>query len=265
MHHDRSFGARDSAHAPTCVAADRSSSLRQWRSLALLALALALVVGGCAATRARAPLVVLQSSAYGCGAEPGLGCGLELAPVLERLDEIEGVETSHVTWDGRHFRLALQQGADEQRVVDWAIAVLEGGDVRRVDERWEHEELEDHRRWFDAEETLALSRHEAGVLAQQHASALGTELALDAQSSAQLLALLRAVLLRAFEQAHAQGGGLHLLHANLLEAREHFEQGLGFLHPGQRARVADYLERQLGGEEPAEETAPSASRPAAQA
>ena len=54
-----------------------------------------------------AHIVVLESDAYACGAEPGLGCGLALAPALSALDELEGVAESRVSWDGRLFRLEL--------------------------------------------------------------------------------------------------------------------------------------------------------------
>jgi hypothetical protein len=252
MQHDRIRGAHG-PHRSRAKGALRTLRLNDFvRARTCALLALAAVASGCAASPPRAPLIVLQSSAYQCSVEPGLGCGLELAPVLARLDQIEGVESSHASWDGRHFRIALRPAADEQHVARQAMALLDGSDVRRVESRWKRAELEDQRRWFDADETLELSRHEAGVLAAQQAAALSEEIALDAPSSAQLLALLRAVLLRAFEHAHAQGGGLHRLRACLLEARGGFEQRLDFLHPGQRARVAAYLDRQFAGMAPAE-------------
>jgi hypothetical protein len=52
----------------------------------------------------------------------GIGCGHRLAPVLDRLDKIDGVEKSSANWTGTMLRISVVSSADRDKV---ATAVCE--------------------------------------------------------------------------------------------------------------------------------------------
>src|SRR5262245_61813854 len=130
-------------------------------------LAAILALTSCAAPR----YVMLESESYRCGAAEGLGCGLALAPVLQDIDALPGVAESRVSWDGRSFRIELEPGADSQRVTRDALALLEGEACCVLPARGVARPAEPDE-WFDAAGTVALSRHEAEVIAAGFSSAI---------------------------------------------------------------------------------------------
>jgi hypothetical protein len=202
------------------------------------ALALALLAS-CASSPAGEYALYLHSDGYGCGAEEGLGCGLELDPVLERLDAIDGVASSEVTWDGRLFRLRLEPGVNRERVEAEAMRLLgSGGDTGDAPAPADQD-----LRWYDAEETLQLSLHEAGVIAKGWIAGIQSEFELSHASAERLEALLRDELRLAFTKAHDVGGGLHRLREQAPAARARLEPKLAeFLSVEQQAAVALYLD-----------------------
>jgi hypothetical protein len=203
-----------------------------------------LVAAACAASGGR--VVQLQSEAYTCGAAAGLGCGLALDPVLRSIDELEGVEASSVSWDGRTFRIELDPGADSRRVAEEATALLEGGSCCPLGPG----EAAGGARpgeWFDAEQVVALSRYEAAVLAARFATRVLAEVPLEADAAERLLVVLREALQRAFEQAHARGGGLGRLREQLPEGWPRLEARVRELAgEEQAAAILAALERELG-------------------
>ena len=215
------------------------------RALAALALAaLALFPAGCASAPPR--FVLLESDAYACGAAPDLGCGLAIAPVLATLDDLEGVQESRVSWDGRTFQIELDSDADPERVAAAASDVL-GGEVQVAAAGvTEAAAGPEHAAWLDSTQTVALSRREAEVLAASFVAELPPEVTSDPASREQLHAALREELERAFERAHEAGGGIAALWDQLPEARAAFESRLSFLTPDQRALLASFLDRALG-------------------
>jgi hypothetical protein len=201
-------------------------------------IAAALVLGACAAPATGARAVVLESDAYGCGAAPGLGCGLAIAPVLAEIDGLDGVAWSGASWDGRLFRIELEPGADPERVAAAVAAVMTGEERRAAAPSGADA-------WYDAPGTVALSRHEAGVIAADLLAQLRAEVELDQAEAERLQALLRADLERAFERAHAAGGGVHRLWGELPEVRVGLERRLDFLAPEDRALVLAFADREL--------------------
>ncbi len=201
----------------------------------------ALLAAACAAvTSDRTGVVVLESQAYACGAEEGLGCGLLLAPMLADLDRVDGVVESRTSWDGRLFELRLAPGADPERVARDA-AVVVGGNPLRVDAAREGRE-----RWFNSAGTVDLSRHEAGVLAARFAAELEAEVLVNPATAGQVEEILREELTLAFERAHAAGGGLERLWPEVAAARASFEPRVApLLSEEQRARLGAYLDREL--------------------
>lgn len=211
---------------------------------ALVPLASALVAG-CVAIHSEAPVaerfVYFETESYACGAAEGLGCGLALQPALVRLDALDGVAQSAVSWNGRFLRVHLQPDADAERVAAAVATELEG-DERLVPAR-DAAEVES---WFGSECCLDLSMYEAGVIASCLVAEVAAEVEIDEPASRQLEAVLREELERAFRQAHAEGGGVSQLWEQLPAGRASLEQRLDFLAPAQRAQVLAQLEESLG-------------------
>lgn len=230
------------AHPIAATASRRFLGARAPAALRLVGLLLA----GCAAAPSADETVLLTSETYTCGAEEGLGCGLALAPVLARLDRLEGVAGSWVAWDGRTIRLDLLPGADAERVAAAAGEVLQGSE-RRISLAEAELPRGGHAGWWNAAGTADLSRHEAGVLAERFADEMARELDLAPQDRRQLSDLLRAELEQAFEAAHAAGGGLERLREQMALRRADFEGRLDFLTEAQRAELSAFLDRELGG------------------
>ncbi len=206
----------------------------------------ALLLAGCASS-SNQRFVFLESEAYGCGAAEGLGCGLAIAPVLHRMDELEGVADSRVSWDGHTFRIEILPGADADRVAAAAAALLEGEACCVVAPRGKAAAAPPEQ-WFDEEGTLELSRHEAGVIAADFSSEVSAEVGLEPGDAERLRSVLREELERAFERAHAAGGDVERLWAELPSAWPRFEERIaGFLSPAQCAAVTAILERELQG------------------
>ena len=204
----------------------------------------AVLLASCAAPSSRT--VHLESTSYGCGAAEGLGCGLAIAPVLERIDALEGVAESSTSWDGRTFRIELAPGADPERVAREAVALLEGETCCVVPPRGKAAS-EGPEEWFNAEQTVALSRHEASVIAADFAAKIAAEVPLEPALAERLHAVLLEELELAFERAHAAGGGVHRLGEQLPTAWPRLEARLAeFLTKEEAERVTAVLSRELG-------------------
>jgi len=204
-----------------------------------------LLCAACAAPPSGPHFVTLKAD-YGCGAAEGLGCGLAIAPVLERIDGLDGVAESRASWDGQWFRIEVRPGADPDAVAAAAAAVLEGDATCVAKSRGEAAAGEPDR-WYSAAETVALSRHEAGVIASGLSATVESEVALAPDDARRLQDVLREELQKAFEQAHADGGGVHRLWERLPESWPRFEARLAeFLTPAQAGQVAQIVEREIG-------------------
>lgn len=201
------------------------------------------ILVACAST-AETRFVVIESESYGCGAVEGLGCGLAIAPVLDTMDQLEGVAESSVSWDGKHFRIEVLPGADSDQVAAAATALLEGQACCVAEPRGQAQVAAPDQ-WFNSEQTLALSRHEAEVLAADFATEVAAEVALSTEASARLHVVLHEELEHAFERAHAAGGGVHRLWEQLPQTRATFESRLAFLTQDERARVMASLDSRL--------------------
>jgi hypothetical protein len=209
-----------------------------------LLIASALLLAGCAAPGGPR-FVVLESESYGCGAAEGLGCGLAIDPVLRSIDELEGVAESSTSWDGRFFRIEVRPGADPDGVAAAAAALLEGEACCVTEPRGKADPAQPDA-WFNTEQVVELSRHEAGVIAADFASEIGAEVELERTASERLHTVLREELTHAFEQAHASGGGVQRLWEQLPAAWPRFEARIAeFLTPAQCEQVSAIMAREL--------------------
>jgi hypothetical protein len=204
----------------------------------------ALLLAACA-TSGDQRYVILESDSYGCGAAEGLGCGLAIAPVLEQIDTLEGVEESSVSWDGRYFRIELVPGSDPDRVAAEATSLLEGEACCVTASRGKAKPAEADQ-WFNSEQTLALSRHEASVIAADLMAEVQAEVELEPDAAEKLGTVFREELERAFEQAHAEGGGVYRLREQLPEGWTRLEARIAELLSQDQARaVLAVLEREI--------------------
>lgn len=208
-----------------------------------------LVALGCAAAPQRDRLIVLESAGYGCGAvESGLGCGVAIQPVLARIDELDGVSESRVSWDGSQFLLELEPGADQACVTQAAAAVLEGS-AKRADPKAEDAAVASYRagdRWLARSRTVELSRVEAREIANKYGPAVAREVKLDTATAEQLQAAMLEELTRTFEETHSEGGGLDRFRDKLRGTWERFEGKVAaFLTPAQRDHVGEILKRKV--------------------
>jgi hypothetical protein len=209
----------------------------------LLVLSIALLAGCASSGSPR--YVLIESDSYGCGAAEGLGCGLAIAPLLERIDELDGVAKSSVSWDGRLFRIEVAPGADSERVTAAATALMEGEACCVTAARGAAAPGEPGR-WYDAVQTVDLSRHEASVIAADFAAQISSQASLDPAEAARLQDILREELEVAFERAHAAGGGIPRLWEELPAARTRCEARLStFLTPEELERVAAVVDHEL--------------------
>jgi hypothetical protein len=167
--------------------------------------------------------------------------------VLARLDEIPGVSESRVDWTGRRFLLQLEPSAREERVAEAAEDTL-GEGAYTLDESGTRAALEAMRKgeaWMRAGETLRLSRHEAGVLAQRHGEEAALEIDLDQVATRKLVELFERELNVAFERTHAgrDGGGARIEAEVASAAQRVIEASRAFLDARQRAALEEYLGR----------------------
>jgi len=215
-------------------------------ALSGVAWAAILGLGACAAPGGTR-YVYLETEAYRCGAAEGLGCGLELQPVLSGIDELDGVVASGVSWDGLRLRIEIAPGADRDRVLAEARALLADEACCEIPARGAAAPGEPDR-WYGADETIQLSRHEASMIAADFAAEIAAAVRLEPEVAERLHALLRGELERAFEQAHAAGGRVERLWEQLPESTKRIEARLAELLPAeQRARVMAVIARELDG------------------
>ncbi len=167
--------------------------------------------------------------------------------MLARIDEVDGVQKSRVSWDGRRFLVEVEPQADGARVASAVAAAL--GEAERLapaDEASAISAYQGGERWLDHDQTVALSRDEARHLALPLVASIAREVGLDEGDARRLETVLHEELERVFERAHAAGGGLERLDEGRPEARRRIEQRLaGFLTPAQADQVLAHLEREL--------------------
>jgi hypothetical protein len=127
----------------------------------------AVLLSSCAAPAGGGRVLYLESEGYGCGAAPGLGCGLALAPVLAALDEVPGVLAADfardiaaaVTLDATaRERLQAELRVGFEQAFERAHAA--GGGVERL---WE--QFPQSRRDFEQRLAFLSAEQRAGVSA----------------------------------------------------------------------------------------------------
>ncbi len=171
-----------------------------------------------------------------------------LAPVLARLDGIAGVRESRVDASGRYFVLALGPEADDAAVIGDAQSVLRGA-ARRLDAPAAERQLVARARgdpWFAASEVHALSYVEARIVAARTTASITVGARLSRAAHEAFARLVRTVLFKAVERAHAEGGrdSTNWVFEEWPEiARAVIDGSRAFLDAETHARVADGLVR----------------------
>lgn len=165
--------------------------------------------------------------------------------MLARLDVIPGVAESRVDWSGRRFLLTLEAGSQESAVATAALATL-GDDTTLLSDEEERTAFNAYRggeAWMRAGETLRLSHHEAGVLAERYGTEIGAELDLNEQQTGKLVKLFESELTRAFERVHRGGEGSSLM-AQIAQAADRIvESSRAFLDAKQVVGLEEILEQ----------------------
>ena len=169
--------------------------------------------------------------------------------MLALLDDVTGVRDSRIDHSGRYFLLELEPGADAARVVEGSRAVLE--DARRPDERVEDELVLGFRRgetWLRADETIALSREEARILAERDGNAAAREIGLDERKTRDLVRVTEEEIAAAFDRIHAAGRGLdESAQAEFARAGERVvERSRAFLTAEEAERLRAVVAERLG-------------------
>jgi hypothetical protein len=139
---------------------------------------------------------------------PGIGCGTLIAPVLARLDGINGVLESRVEATGRHFVIRSEPMTDIDDLAKRVIEVLGPGSVR-LDPPWDATAVTGYglgELWMTAATTRALSFIEARILSVHRAARAAHVANLDAATTLELQESLYRELVVEFERVHDQGG-----------------------------------------------------------
>lgn len=126
-----------------------------------------------------------------CPAVKGVGCGSMLAPVLARIDRVDGVSRSFTNWTGTRLRISAAPGADRTIVADRVGSLLsaDGRKPVRVDgiEFTQALERED---WHSAARLVDLSSYEFRTIAKRRLAAFAGAERLDSRQREKLLGLV---------------------------------------------------------------------------
>lgn len=135
--------------------------------------------------------IVFHVESLQCPAVKGVGCGSMLAPVLARIDRVDGVSRSFANWTGTRLRISAAPGADRNAVADRVAAQLSADGRRpvRVDgsEFGQTLQRED---WHSAERLVDLSSYEFRTIAKRRLAAFADDEGLDSDRRKKLLNLV---------------------------------------------------------------------------
>jgi len=128
--------------------------------------------------------------------------------VLARLGVLPGVRECRVDASGRFFLLSIGEGAEEERIVEGAVAALRGRAVRLPGDEAAAQLAARPRGdpWLSAAELLGLSYLEARIVATATAARVAARAGVPREARDRLAEVLRRVLFAAVERVHAEGG-----------------------------------------------------------
>lgn len=143
-----------------------------------------------------------------CPAVNGVGCGSMLAPVMARVDRVNGVSRSFTNWTGTRLRISAAPGSDRNAVADRVGALLsadgrqpvrvEGSDFAQALQR------ED---WYSTTRLVDLSSYEFRTIAKRRLAAFADAERLDKDRRDKLLSLVDPLWERSVEGLDQPGSG----------------------------------------------------------
>jgi hypothetical protein len=132
--------------------------------------------------------IVFKVEGLRCPAVKGIGCGHMLAPVLERLDETEGVEASFANYTGTMIRISVKTGADRSRVAERVRKALTDDDGKPVALAGdEFKRALEREQWRDVRRIGELSAIEFHTLALHRVKTFAKAEKLDEESTDKLI------------------------------------------------------------------------------
>jgi hypothetical protein len=125
-----------------------------------------------------------------CPAVEGVGCGSMLAPVLARIDRVEGVSRGFCNWTGTRLRISAAPGSDRNNVAERVQALLagEGHEPVRAEGKEFIEALQGED-WHSADRLVDLSSYEFRTIAKRRIAALADAEGLDPGRRERLMSL----------------------------------------------------------------------------
>jgi len=126
-----------------------------------------------------------------CPAVKGVGCGSMLAPVLARIDRLEGVSRSFSNWTGTRLRISAAPGVDRNTVAERVQALLSADGRQPVDVAGkEFTQALQNEDWHSAARLVDLSSYEFHAVAKRRLAAFADAEQLDAAKRAKLMSLV---------------------------------------------------------------------------
>ena len=143
-----------------------------------------------------------------CPAVKGVGCGSMLAPVLARIDRVDGVSRSFTNWTGTRLRISIAPAADRSMVADRVGSLLSADERQpaRVDGNKVAQALQ-HESWYSAARLVDLSSYEFRTIAKRRLAAFADAERLDADRRERLLRLVDQLWERSAEGLDQPGSG----------------------------------------------------------
>ena len=134
--------------------------------------------------------IIFNVESLQCPAVKGVGCGSMLAPVLGRIDHVDGVSRSFSNWTGTRLRIAAAPGADVDAVAEKVRALLwaDGHQPVRVNGSQFTQALQNED-WHSAARLIDLSSYEFHIIAKRRLSAFADSEKLDGAKRQKLLTL----------------------------------------------------------------------------
>ncbi len=197
--------------------------------------------------------IVFKAQGLSCPVVKGIGCGHMLAPVLGRLDKLEGVAGSSANYTGTLVRLHLAAGADRVKVEQAARKVL-GEDAGEPEGVLTGEELRRalaREQWRDAGRIGELSAVEFHTVALARFRDFAKAEKLDQATTDKLLAVVEGQWERvAREAAGAKSNTPQDWGRRCKQAvPAALQQAKGLLSPEQLARLKETLATPCRGED----------------
>ena len=136
--------------------------------------------------------VLFKVESLGCPLVGGVGCGHLLAPVIGKINALEGVDETFTNWSGQEIRVvtccAMERDATAKRVE--ALLSAQKQKPQRIGEEAELEKRIKAQDWFGAQKVGELTAFEFRTVARQRAGAFALKEKLSDATKEKLLAIV---------------------------------------------------------------------------